>query len=97
MSRSIVALLLTLAAHAVASEAVQDVCSDCHDAPPVPAEHPVVAETRPETCGACHEAAPGDPYLEAVHGEHLELGLGCDFCHGEAAPTMERLEALTNP
>lgn len=92
---TLIALALTTALGA--ARAAEDVCSDCHEAPPVPEEHPAVTETDVEACGACHVAEAGDPYVEAVHGEHLEMGLECGFCHGDDVPPAERLEALLEP
>lgn len=68
------------------SAEVQDNCADCHEAPPVPDGHPPITEVGTEFCGMCHGGGENDPYLAAVHGRHLELGVGCDYCHGEEVP-----------
>jgi hypothetical protein len=79
-------IILLFALGGASASEVADNCADCHDAAPVPDGHPPLTEVGTEVCGMCHGGGENDPYLAAVHGRHLELGVGCDYCHGEQVP-----------
>lgn len=85
--RSILGMLaLAFVGTAFAAESVQDNCAMCHTDAPVPAEHPPVVAVSAEHCGSCHGGGEDDPYVSAVHGRHLEMGLGCEGCHVGGVP-----------
>lgn len=73
---------------------VADDCADCHDVAPVSSAHEKVESLSVNACIECHEAKPGDPFVAAVHTQHLDEGFECADCHGDSPPPKSDLDRL---
>ena len=86
----LLALVVTLPLVALVRAAeVDDNCTMCHDAAPVPSNHMPLDDASLESCQMCH--AGGDTVLvTSVHSAHVPAGLDCETCHSNGVSDAER-------